>query len=74
MMSEPVAGSSGTSFSDLAEMPPLKEPVFVSPVPERAELSRPVAQIYPRKDEEAKDSAAEVAQRQFTKWPPFRPG
>jgi len=63
MMSEPVAGSSGASFSDLAEMPPLKEPVFVPPVPEPAEPSRPVAQIYPRKDEKPKIQPREVAQK-----------
>ena len=63
MMSEPVAGSSGTSFSDLAEMPPLKEPVFVPPVPELAEPSRPVAQIFPRKDEKPKIQPREVAQK-----------
>jgi hypothetical protein len=63
MMSEPVAGSSGTSFSDLAEMPPLKEPVFVPPVPEPAEPSRPMAQIYPRKDEKPKIQPREVAQK-----------
>jgi len=63
MMSEPVAGSSGTSFSDLAEMPPLKEPVFEPPVPEPAEPSRPVAQIYPRKDEKPKIQPREVAQK-----------
>jgi serine/threonine protein kinase len=64
MMSEPVAGSSGTSFSDLAEMPPLKELVFVPPpLPEPAEPSRPVAQIYPRKDEKPKIQPREVAQK-----------
>ncbi len=63
MMSEPVAGSSGRSFSDLAEMPPLKEPVFAPPVPEPAEPSRPVAQIYPRKDEKPKIQPREVAQK-----------
>jgi serine/threonine protein kinase len=63
MMSEPVAGSSGASFSDLAEMPPLKEPVFAPPVPEPAEPSRPVAQIYPRKDEKPKIQPREVAQK-----------
>jgi hypothetical protein len=64
MMSESVAGSSGTSFSDLAEMPPLKEPVFAPPpLPEPAEPSRPVAQIYPRKDEKPKIQPREVAQK-----------
>jgi len=63
MMSEPEAGSSGTSFSDLAEMPPLKEPVFAPALPEPAEPSRPVAQIYPRKDEKPKIQPREVAQK-----------
>src|SRR5258708_15504971 len=63
MMCEWVGGSSGTSFSDLAEMPPLKEPVFAPPVPEPAEPSRPVAQIYPRKDEKPKIQPREVAQK-----------
>jgi hypothetical protein len=63
MMSEPVAGSSGRSFSDLAEMPPLKEPVFAPPIPEPAEQSRPVAQIYPRKDEKPRIQPREVAEK-----------
>jgi serine/threonine protein kinase len=62
MMSDPDAGSSGASFSDLAEMPPLKEPVFAPPVPEPAEPSR-LAQIYPRKDEKPKIQPREVAQK-----------
>jgi hypothetical protein len=44
-------------------MPPLKEPVFVPPVPEPAEPSRPVAQIYQRKDEKPKIQPREVAQK-----------
>jgi serine/threonine protein kinase len=63
MMSETGASSSGASFSDLAEMPPLKEPVFAPPVPEPAEPSRPVAQIYPRKDEKPKIQPREIAQK-----------
>jgi serine/threonine protein kinase len=62
MMSDPDAGSSGASFSDLAEMPPLKEPVFAPPVLEPAEPSR-LAQIYPRKDEKPKIQPREVAQK-----------
>jgi serine/threonine protein kinase len=61
MMSEPVAGSSGTSFSDLAEMPPLKEPVFMPSVPEPAESPRPEVQISPRKEEKPKIQPREVA-------------
>jgi len=52
MMSAPAPGSSGTSFSDLAEMPPLKAPVFTPPVPEPVEAPRPVVQLNPRKQEE----------------------
>jgi serine/threonine protein kinase len=63
MMSEPVMGSSGRSFSDLAEMPPLKEPVFAPSVPEPAEPSRPVVQIYARKEEKPKNQPREVAEK-----------
>ena len=49
MMAEPMAGSSGKSFSDLAEMPPLKEPVFAPPTPEPDEASRTAQQVFPRK-------------------------
>jgi serine/threonine protein kinase len=63
MMSEPVTGYSGKSFSDLAEMPPLQEPVFAPPVPEPVEPSRPVAQIYPRKEEKPKIQPREVAEK-----------
>ena len=41
--SDPVASSAGKSFSDLEEMPPLKEPVFAPEVPEAAELLHPAA-------------------------------
>ncbi len=65
MMSEPAAGSSGKSFSDLDELPPLKEPVFTAPVPEAAESLLPVAQISPRKEKEEKPKIQprEVAQK-----------
>ena len=65
MMSEPAAGSSGKSFSDLDELPPLKEPVFTPPVPEPAESSLPMAQISPRKEKEEKPKIQprEVAQK-----------
>ncbi|MGO9862953.1 MAG: PEGA domain-containing protein [Terriglobales bacterium] len=52
MMSEPAASSAGTSFSDLAEMPPLKEPVLPPPVPEPIAAPRPTVQFNPRKTEE----------------------
>jgi hypothetical protein len=66
MMSEPSAGSSGTSFSDLAEMPPLKEPVYTPPAREPAEPIRPTVQIYPRNsnnDEKPKIQPREVAEK-----------
>ena len=75
MMSQPPASPSGTSFSDLAEMPPLKEPVFTPPPPpEPAESSRSVDQVYPGKsqgkslgkDEKPKIQPREVAQKAFT--------
>ena len=50
MMAEPMAGSSGKSFSDLAEMPPLKQPVFAPPAPEPDEASCPAAQVSPQQD------------------------
>jgi serine/threonine protein kinase len=59
MMAEPAAASSGKSFSDLAEMPPLKEPVFTPPVPELAEASLAEAQVFsgkhPEKDREKEE-------------------
>jgi serine/threonine protein kinase len=64
MVAAPAAVSSGTSFSDLAEMPPLKEPVFVPPtVPEPAEPLRPTVQMNPRKQEKPKIQPREVAQQ-----------
>jgi len=64
MMSEPEGGSSGKSFSDLEELPPLKEPVFTQPVPEPAEPVQPVVQFHPRKQEEKpKIQPREVAEK-----------
>jgi PEGA domain-containing protein len=65
MMAESAAGSSGKSFSDLDELPPLKEPVFTPPVPEPAESLLPEVRISPRKDKEEKPKIQprEVAQK-----------
>ena len=73
MMAEPAAGSSGKSFSDLAEMPPLKEPVFEPPAPEPAEASHPEAQVIPenypqkdsRKEEKPRIQPREVVEMAF---------
>ena len=62
-MAEPAAGSSGLSFSDLAEMPPLKEPIFAPPPPEPVELLPTVSHISPRKEEKPKVQPREVAEK-----------
>ncbi len=64
MMAEPVTSSASQSFSDLAEMPPLKEPVFTPPVPPPAEPTREV-QIYPKKEEKPRVQPREVAEKAF---------
>jgi len=69
MMSGTVAGVSGKSFSDLAEMPPLKEPVFAPSIPEPAEPLPPVAQISPRQrapeEEKPRIQPREIAEKAF---------
>ncbi len=69
MMAEPMAGSSGKSFSDLAEMPPLKEPVFAPPAPEPDEASGPAEQVFsqkdPRKEEKPRIQSREVVEMAF---------
>jgi serine/threonine protein kinase len=63
MTSAPAPTSAGTSFSDMAEMPPLKEPVYTPPAPEPVEPTRSVAQINPPKDEKPRIQPREVAQK-----------
>jgi serine/threonine protein kinase len=63
MMSGQAASSSGTSFSDLAEMPPLKEPVYTPPAPEPVQATSSVAQIYSPKEEKPKIQPREVAEK-----------
>ncbi|MBZ5666556.1 MAG: PEGA domain-containing protein [Acidobacteriia bacterium] len=64
MMSEPAKGSSGKSFSDLDELPPLKEPVFTPPPPpEPVGPSLSVVQVNPRKEEKPRVQPREVAQK-----------
>jgi serine/threonine-protein kinase len=65
LMAESGSGSAGNSFSDLAEMPPLKEPVFAPPVPEPAEPPSHVVQIYPKKEEKPRIQPREVAEKAF---------
>jgi len=53
LMSGNGAGASGKSFSDLAEMPPLREAAFTPPsFAEDAEPAHSVVQVYPKKKEE----------------------
>jgi eukaryotic-like serine/threonine-protein kinase len=65
MMSDPVmsaaAPGTGKSFSDLAEMPPLKEVVYTPPIRDTVESLRPTVQIYPKKEEKPKILPREVA-------------
>jgi serine/threonine-protein kinase len=72
MMAEPATEVASKKFSDLAEMPPLKEIIAVPAIPEAAE-ALPVAQIYPRVEEKPKiqpREAAENAIRQIVTLPP----
>jgi len=65
MMSGSAAASSATSFSDLEEMPPMKEPVFAPPPPEPAEPLplRSQVQIYPKFEEKPRIQPREVAEK-----------
>ena len=70
MMAEPApAAAARKSFSDLDELPPMKEPVFAPPppappVPEFSESS-PLAQLRP-KEEKPKIQVREVAEKAMT--------
>jgi serine/threonine-protein kinase len=62
MMSAPATSAAGgKSFSDLAEMPPLKEIVYTPSVPEPIEPSAAIVQIYPKKAEKPRVQPREVA-------------
>ena len=65
IMSDPVmsaaAPGTGKSFSDLAEMPPLKEVVYTPPIRETVESLRPTVQIYPKREEKPKIQPRVVA-------------
>lgn len=65
MMSEGImsaaATGQGKSFSDLAEMPPLKEIVYAPPVPEPIEPSATTVKVYPKKESKPRVQPREVA-------------
>ena len=75
MMAGAGTSRSGVSFSDLDELPPLKEPVFAPPPPPEPEPAmnsgnrqgtpKPTRthQIYPKKEEKPKIQPREVAQK-----------
>jgi Serine/threonine protein kinase len=67
MMSEGVMSSAATgqvkSFSDLAEMPPLKEIVYAAPVPEPIEPSATTVKVYPKKESKPRVQPREAAQK-----------
>jgi eukaryotic-like serine/threonine-protein kinase len=70
MMSGEAAVSTGTSFSDIEELPPLKEPVFTTAAPEAPETPQPVVQqvtpkqFYPKKvEDKPKVQPREVAEK-----------
>jgi hypothetical protein len=63
MMAAPAPSSAGTSFSDLAEMPPLKEPVYVPPMPEPSQSASTIMKLSPRQEEKPKIQPREVAQK-----------
>ncbi|MGA2965996.1 MAG: PEGA domain-containing protein [Terriglobales bacterium] len=63
LMSQPGTSASGKSFSDLAEMPPLKEPVFAPSIPAPVARLRPEAQIYPKQEEKPRIQPREVASK-----------
>ncbi|HLX84057.1 MAG TPA: PEGA domain-containing protein [Terriglobales bacterium] len=71
-MAEPALGSAAKSFSDLDELPPLKQPVYTpapEPEPEQVEQTRTKTQIYPKSRAQAEDKPRiqprEVAQKAF---------
>jgi len=56
----------GASFSDIAELPPLKEAAYVPPPPPVDEAPEPaVAQTYSKKEEKPKIQPREVAEKAF---------
>jgi len=66
MMSGSAAGSSGSSFSDIDELPPMKEPVFPPPpTPEPEQLSQPsIQQVYPRLNSSKKEDKPKIQPRE----------
>jgi eukaryotic-like serine/threonine-protein kinase len=74
VMSAPAPAASGKSFSDIDELPPLKEPIFAPPPPplpapepeERTPLTDLRSAVRSRAEEKPKIQPREVAQKAFT--------
>ena len=66
MMAGASAGRSGVSFSDLDELPPLKEPVFAPPAVAEPEATEPpkVHQVYPKRDSAGKGEKPKIQPRE----------
>jgi serine/threonine-protein kinase len=66
LMMAPRATSASSSFSDLAEMPPLKEPVFAPPVPEPEHVMRPaLAHTANVEEKKPRIQPREIAEKAF---------
>jgi serine/threonine protein kinase len=64
MMSESaMSAAPGKSFSDLSELPPLKEPVYVESVPEPIEAPDTIVKVHPKKLEKPAIQPREAAQK-----------
>jgi serine/threonine protein kinase len=70
LMAAPQANSASRSFSDLAEMPPLKEPVFVPSIPaisEPEQVMRPALRdsLHEHEEEKPRIQPREIAEKAF---------
>lgn len=64
VMAGPAQAASGGSFSDIEELPPLKEVTYAPPPPPAYEGPEPaVVQIFPKKEEKPKIQPLEVAEK-----------
>jgi len=63
MMAEKGAASSAVSFSEISELPPLKEIVIAPPTPEAATQQTETTLLLDRKDEKPKIQPREVAEK-----------
>jgi len=75
VMAGSVETSSGQSFSDIAELPPLKEASYTPPPPPAYDAPEPpIVQVYPKKEEKPRIQPREVAQKAITEIKTVPPG